>query len=270
MIESSKCERCRQEFPSRDGKKFCSEPCRKKDEKRRAVARKRAQETLRCEQCNKLIVGRRRKYCSSRCLHATYDRKRVARTTPTGCACRDCGVVEGMGWWVGRMKHPGSAGTRCHPCYLTYTRKRQTPNPRPLNPQCLSCRKPVTAGDARCRVCFPLTCTQCGAAADKQASTPTCRSCAQQKRTSAEQRRRGAERNGDKGITWRKVAECNGWACHLCGEPVKQVAGTAHEPKGATVDHIIPIALGGPHTWDNVALAHRRCNTARGASPIAV
>ena len=37
---------------------------------------------------------------------------------------------------------------------------------------------------------------------------------------------------------------------------------------GATVDHLVPIAAGGLHTWDNVALAHRRCNLKRGAAGI--
>lgn len=60
-----------------------------------------------------------------------------------------------------------------------------------------------------------------------------------------------------------------GQSCHLCGEEVPYLAGTAHEPKGATVDHIIPIACGGSHTWANVALAHRTCNISRGAKPLA-
>ena len=82
-------------------------------------------------------------------------------------------------------------------------------------------------------------------------------------------RRQAAEQRGDKGITWQTVADRDGWDCHLCGESVKHAAGTAHEPEGATVDHLTPIALGGSHTWDNVALAHRRCNISRGAKELA-
>jgi 5-methylcytosine-specific restriction endonuclease McrA len=29
------------------------------------------------------------------------------------------------------------------------------------------------------------------------------------------------------------------------------------------IDHLVPVSAGGSHTWDNVALAHRRCNYER-------
>lgn len=59
--------------------------------------------------------------------------------------------------------HPGAAGTRCRPCYLAYTRRRQTPktpNPRP--------RQPKTLGQARSLVfkaecaAAHLPCALCG------------------------------------------------------------------------------------------------------------
>lgn len=81
-------------------------------------------------------------------------------------------------------------------------------------------------------------------------------------------RRYLAERAGDNGISWRSIGHRDGWICHLCGWIVQQNAGTAYEPFGATVDHVIPLAKGGAHTWDNVALAHRRCNTSRGAKDL--
>ena len=28
-----------------------------------------------------------------------------------------------------------------------------------------------------------------------------------------------------------------------------------------SIDHVIPVSKGGTHTWDNVKLAHRHCNT---------
>jgi 5-methylcytosine-specific restriction endonuclease McrA len=83
-------------------------------------------------------------------------------------------------------------------------------------------------------------------------------------------RRYLAELAGDKGITWRALGQRDGWDCHLCGDLVEEKAGTAYEPFGATVDHVISIVEGGTHTWDNVRLAHRRCNTSRGSKPVEV
>ena len=41
--------------------------------------------------------------------------------------------------------------------------------------------------------------------------------------------------------------------CHLCGGPI-------NGPEQAEIDHILPLSKGGPHTRDNLAPAHRRCN----------
>jgi 5-methylcytosine-specific restriction endonuclease McrA len=49
------------------------------------------------------------------------------------------------------------------------------------------------------------------------------------------------------------VWEQSGGVCCLCDEDIA-------EGEAWTVDHLIPLALGGPHTLDNLAAVHRRCN----------
>ena len=97
-----------------------------------------------------------------------------------------------------------------------------------------------------------------------------CSSCFFKNRSKSMQRRLLAQRQGDTGIHWRVVGDRDDWFCHLCGEEVLKKAGTAYEPFGATVDHLIPIAKDGTHTWGNVALAHRHCNVVRGADDLEV
>ena len=46
--------------------------------------------------------------------------------------------------------------------------------------------------------------------------------------------------------------------CGICGEAI--------EFDFASVDHIVPIARGGAHKWDNVQLAHLLCNQRKGVS----
>jgi 5-methylcytosine-specific restriction endonuclease McrA len=84
----------------------------------------------------------------------------------------------------------------------------------------------------------------------------------------SKRRRYLAYRAGDRGISWRVLGKRDHWFCHLCGNPVTAKPGTAYVPDGATVDHIVPIAKNGTHTWNNVALAHRSCNVARGAKDL--
>lgn len=45
--------------------------------------------------------------------------------------------------------------------------------------------------------------------------------------------------------------------CGICREPV--------EREVATLDHIVPLALGGAHLYSNVQIAHRVCNSRKGA-----
>lgn len=83
-------------------------------------------------------------------------------------------------------------------------------------------------------------------------------------RNATHARRQRAERSGDSGIHWRTLGDRDNWTCHLCDKRVARVAGTAKNVDGATVDHLLPISLGGEHTWSNVKLAHRSCNVSRG------
>jgi len=48
--------------------------------------------------------------------------------------------------------------------------------------------------------------------------------------------------------------------CWLCRLPV--------EKKAMTLDHVVPLSKGGPHTEANLALAHRSCNSSKGSKII--
>jgi 5-methylcytosine-specific restriction endonuclease McrA len=66
----------------------------------------------------------------------------------------------------------------------------------------------------------------------------------------------------EQGITWRAVLARDGTRCALCGSAVIP-SGHKADPLSATVDHKVPMSKGGGHTWENVQLAHRRCNVRR-------
>lgn len=57
------------------------------------------------------------------------------------------------------------------------------------------------------------------------------------------------------------------YACHLCMRFVRTDVPSDH-PWSPTLDHLIPRSAGGPDTPDNLATAHRWCNTRRGAAPL--
>jgi len=51
--------------------------------------------------------------------------------------------------------------------------------------------------------------------------------------------------------------------CQICGKPV-DYNKNPEDPRGATIDHVVPLSLGGKHHPDNCQLAHRRCNSIKG------
>lgn len=71
-------------------------------------------------------------------------------------------------------------------------------------------------------------------------------------------RRRGAQTS--ERVYRRKVFERDNWTCRLCLKPVDRDA-TVPESLAPTVDHILPLALGGLHVYANVQCAHFLCNS---------
>lgn len=73
-------------------------------------------------------------------------------------------------------------------------------------------------------------------------------------------RRRAA---GELFMTVQSLAERDGSKCNICLKPVN-MSKSGLDPLGPTIDHLLPVSKGGTNDSTNLALAHRRCNTARG------
>lgn len=80
-----------------------------------------------------------------------------------------------------------------------------------------------------------------------------------QKAADAESRRRARMHSAGavEKIDRLEIYERDGGRCHICSKLVSV--------KKFHLDHLVPIARGGTHTRDNVAVAHRVCNQRRGA-----
>lgn len=75
-------------------------------------------------------------------------------------------------------------------------------------------------------------------------------------------------------LHWRLLIAEDGPECHICGDDVDSsdfeiVDG--HHVIGLTyptLDHIVPLAMGGTHERQNARLAHQYCNSVKGARPL--
>lgn len=103
--------------------------------------------------------------------------------------------------------------------------------------------------------------------------------CANRKRNRDKEtkRRIRLKQNGtiDWSVTLDRLIKRDKNVCHICGERCdkkdKQIDanGTTICGNGyPSIDHINPVSNGGTHTWDNIKLAHRGCNTAKSCHEI--
>ena len=75
----------------------------------------------------------------------------------------------------------------------------------------------------------------------------------------------------DKDISLERLVRRDDGVCRLCGKPVRSDdvciidGATVCGPLYPSVDHVVPLSQGGVHAWGNVQLAHRLCNSLKGA-----
>lgn len=72
-------------------------------------------------------------------------------------------------------------------------------------------------------------------------------------------RRKGMLEADAEVFDYREIFDRDGWECGICHSPVDP-ALSHPDPMSASLDHIVPVSLGGAHRRDNVQCSHLRCN----------
>jgi 5-methylcytosine-specific restriction endonuclease McrA len=57
------------------------------------------------------------------------------------------------------------------------------------------------------------------------------------------------------------------WVCQICYRPVNPKSIDPFDGQRATLDHRMPLTLGGAHSKSNLQTAHLSCNSSKGARP---
>lgn len=215
--------------------------------------------------------GRWPRYCSPRCkLDA---RPKIARG-PRVADCLQCGVEFTA---TGRARFCSGA------CRTKFSRLGD-PNYREKQRARNALRTPPRSfvGFILCPYCDEIACVRSVRAV--RCRRTECR-LAHRARTTAERRaRQGRENYGyteataeayhrrralKKGATVEafshaEVFERDDWMCGICSEPVDRDAKFP-DALSVSLDHIIPLALGGDHSRANTQCAHLGCNVRKGA-----
>lgn len=209
--------------------------------------------TRTCKMCGAALQehasrGRPREWCSQACYQK--ERRRRQASPPPKRLCGHCGVViEGRSLsarFCSSQCSYASRGIRLYahlqparPCVVCGEAFQPT-----RHPEARFCSK-------RCRDRRPR-------------DRPRVRRYTDADR--ARDQRKQALRRG--AATGRPVVLCeigdrDGWQCELCGNPVDRWLEYP-DPLSSSLDHILPVSLGGIHDPSNVRVTHLRCNIRRG------
>jgi 5-methylcytosine-specific restriction endonuclease McrA len=60
-------------------------------------------------------------------------------------------------------------------------------------------------------------------------------------------------------VSVKKLAKWQDWKCYHCGRKIDPTK-TAPHPRSLTLDHLVPLALGGEHSYANTAASCWDCN----------
>ena len=211
--------------------------------------------------------------CKCECGRITSVRGADLRAgTYSSCGCTKAGKGKYVPWDNGVWKRIDQDTIECCKCGVRKSIGHKTSSYKVLC-KCsfVSKRKPSVNH-----------CCVCGAVIDKYLKK--CDACkerhrlvmlpAKRSRRNASNRLRETRAKANGKIDWtvnlQDLIERDGGVCALCGEPVDAndyimdgetfIAGNNYP----SVDHIIPLSRGGCHTWNNVQLAHRVCNSRKG------
>lgn len=227
------CLWCDAEFTGPASKRYCSKLCRKRAENGRTFAKNKPCE---CVQCGVSFTATRAtaRYCSTYCegqakrwRYLTNDRSLL---TWTECEC---------GAWRSRSTAP-CPQRHTHPISVTIRR----------NPRCDHCGAGFETTLPMARFCSERCATREG----------------KRRRKARTRNRRRYDTDHQSGRVRRHaIYERDAWRCQLCDQPVDPTLTFPH-PQSATLDHRVPVSIGGADDEENLQLAHLACNSAKGSA----
>lgn len=181
--------------------------------------------------------------------------------------CRTCGDITRRSW--GAIRH---GKVICRTCQAKTTAELKAK--REAEKQAAQNERERAAQEARAnkplKPVYKIVCAECGKTFETTDSkrvycSPECRKRRVNRKSDQRLSKYGQKENG---ITLAKLYRRDRGICYICGRTCDLNDKTTDE-RGTiicgdtypSIEHVIPLSLGGPNTWDNVRLACRGCNT---------
>lgn len=269
--ENKQCPACRGFFLStRETQTCCSRACGwlHRARLRRGTVAPIERE---CANCGKRYMPRQSAgmYCSVKCKKTLWAKENPEKANPPSLPFSTY-----VARFCDRCEQPSAkrnGWTTCTACI----RKEQSTRARAANRASYEAIHRAAAKEVCCDECGARYCPIYGCAEWRaNGPVPLCQVCkpARKKQSdrAAKAKRSAAKRGAGRieRIDPIRVFERDGWKCQMCGEDTPQGLRGTCEPRAPEMDHLVALALGGSHTWDNVACLCRECNGRKSDLPL--
>jgi 5-methylcytosine-specific restriction endonuclease McrA len=250
------CERCGASFEAeRSDQRWCSYKCRKTAYN---ASRLPPDHQVKCEFCGTLFTTRfkRQRFCAAKCQRADENVRHGFSDprVPFDCACCGKGCVPGKNGVHSQARRFCSPGCKraWHNAAArgTVPRRKRGPTRR------------IRKQEERAWV--EGACPECGERFVRKQKQGLAIYCSRRCKVKVVQRNRRARKTEAflERVFRQKVYERDNWCCQLCGEPTARTFDQ-DDPLSPVLDHVIPLARGGEHSYANIQLAHFICNSVK-------
>lgn len=247
------CAKCETAISSpRHGQKYCSEKCQ------RAVATAKyvVKAEFECQQCLSMFRPKRTdrtKFCSRECAFQDFrDRSAAIRPVSFSIFKRRCDCCSE--WFVVTVKASRLCSDAC-----------RSENDR------LKSRDRSAANDNRDH--SPRACAECGeefiTSYGDLRSVYCSDACGRRRVRRVARKKERARLRGAmvESVDPIKVFERDRWRCKICGMSTPRRLRGTYDDRAPELDHVMPLSLGGAHSYLNTQCACRRCNAEKSDEP---
>lgn len=109
-------------------------------------------------------------------------------------------------------------------------------------------------------------CADCGERFDidrPRSMRKYCALCQRRRKKDTDSRKSQRRRAAGDPVPLSQVVAVRGQRCHICHRKI-DLNLSGRQPMGPTIDHILPVSMGGTNDLANLNIAHRVCNLRRG------
>ena len=257
-----------------------------------------------CQGCGGQFTGRKRKYCTRQCGSRSYSYQKYreqGRTPREQITAKAACNQTHQCFWCDKEFQPKRAGRtqycsrECSFAFISAKRQLIADLATSYRVHCVRCavcksKFYARSGAIYCSseccykaalkaqrlkaeaefVSVEFCCRECGKTVQTTYGQPRSSFCSDAcSRKNQRRIRRKLERARLRGVQVErvdpiKVFDRDGWRCQICGTKTPKAKRGSIHPRAPELDHIVPLSVGGEHSYRNTQCACRECNGKKG------